>query len=90
MWLGDSLFIPKCVSASKNTNTTHGTLLVLKLCMKIIIYPSSFRDFDGRNLVVRTINISVDLQVFGYKNEPFVFSNDVEQVFYVPDLAKNN
>jgi hypothetical protein len=32
--------------------------------------------------------VSVDLQVFGYKNEPFVFANDVEQVFYVPDLAK--
>jgi hypothetical protein len=24
------------------------------------------------------------------KNEPFVFANDVEQVFYVPDLAKKN
>jgi hypothetical protein len=34
--------------------------------------------------------ISVDLWVFGYKNEPFVFANDVEQVFYVPDLAKKN
>jgi hypothetical protein len=34
--------------------------------------------------------ISVDLRVFGYKNEPFVFANDVEQVFYVPDLAKKN
>jgi hypothetical protein len=33
---------------------------------------------------------SVDLRVFGYKNEPFVFANDVEQVFYVPDLAKKN
>jgi hypothetical protein len=31
-----------------------------------------------------------DLRVFGYKNEPFVFANDVEQVFYVPDLAKKN
>jgi hypothetical protein len=34
--------------------------------------------------------VSVDLRVFGYKNEPFVFANDVEQVFYVPDLAKMN
>jgi calcineurin-like phosphoesterase family protein len=34
--------------------------------------------------------VSVDLRVFGYKNEPFVFANNVEQVFYVPDLAKKN
>jgi hypothetical protein len=34
--------------------------------------------------------VSVDLWVFGYKNEPFVFANDIEQVFYVPDLAKKN
>jgi hypothetical protein len=34
--------------------------------------------------------VSVDFRVFGYKNEPFVFANDVEQVFYVPDLAKKN
>jgi hypothetical protein len=34
--------------------------------------------------------VSVDLWVFGYKNEPFVFANDVEQVFYVPDLQKKN
>jgi hypothetical protein len=34
--------------------------------------------------------VSVDLRVFGYKNEPFVFANDVEQVFYVPDLANKN
>jgi hypothetical protein len=34
--------------------------------------------------------VSVDLQVFGSKNEPFVFANDVEQVFHVPDLAKKN
>jgi hypothetical protein len=31
-----------------------------------------------------------DLRVFGYKNEPYVFANNVEQVFYVPDLAKKN
>ena len=34
--------------------------------------------------------VSVDLRVFGYKTEPFVFAKDVEQVFYLPDLAKNN
>jgi hypothetical protein len=34
--------------------------------------------------------VSVDLWVFGYKNEPFVFANDFEQVFYVPNLAKKN
>jgi hypothetical protein len=34
--------------------------------------------------------VSVDLRVFGYKNEPFVFANDVEQVFYVPNLANKN
>jgi hypothetical protein len=36
------------------------------------------------------VYVSVDLRVFGFKNEPFVFANDVEQVFYVPDLAKKN
>jgi hypothetical protein len=34
--------------------------------------------------------VSVDLWVFGYKNELVGFANDVEQVFYVPDLAKKN
>jgi hypothetical protein len=34
--------------------------------------------------------VSVDLRVFGYKNELFLFANDVEQVFYVLDLAKKN
>jgi hypothetical protein len=34
--------------------------------------------------------VSVDLWVFGFKNEQFVFANDVEQVIYVPDLAKKN
>jgi hypothetical protein len=32
--------------------------------------------------------VSVDLRVLGYNNEPFVFANNVEQVFYVPDHAK--
>jgi hypothetical protein len=35
-------------------------------------------------------HVSIDLRVFGYKNEPFVFANDVEQVFYVIDLEKKN
>ena len=34
--------------------------------------------------------VSVDLQFFGYKDEPFVFVKDVQQVFYVSDLAKKN
>jgi uncharacterized protein (DUF2141 family) len=34
--------------------------------------------------------VSVDLRVFGYKNKPFVFSNNAEQEFNVPDLAKKN
>jgi hypothetical protein len=34
--------------------------------------------------------VSVDLRVLAYKNEPFVFANDVEKVFYVPDLANKN
>jgi hypothetical protein len=34
--------------------------------------------------------VRVDLRVFGYKNELFVFTNNVEQVFYVPDLANKN
>jgi hypothetical protein len=34
--------------------------------------------------------VSVDLRVFGYKKESFVFANDVEKVFYVPNLAKKN
>jgi 3D (Asp-Asp-Asp) domain-containing protein len=34
--------------------------------------------------------VSVDLRVFDYKKKLFVFANDVEQVFYVTDLAKKN
>jgi hypothetical protein len=45
---------------------------------------------NGKRAVSKDKNgyVSVGLHVFGYKNEPFVFANDVEQVFYVPDLAK--
>jgi hypothetical protein len=38
----------------ENHNTTRGNLLVLKTCMKLVVYPPHFRDFDGRKLVVRT------------------------------------
>jgi hypothetical protein len=34
--------------------------------------------------------VSVDVGVFGYKNELFVFANNVEKVLYVPDIAKKN
>jgi hypothetical protein len=34
--------------------------------------------------------VSVNLRVFGYKNEPFVFANYDEQVFYVPDCNTPN
>jgi hypothetical protein len=34
--------------------------------------------------------VRVDLLVFGCKNKPFVIANDLEQVFYVPDLANKN
>jgi hypothetical protein len=34
--------------------------------------------------------VSVGLWVIGYKNEPFVLANNVEQVFYIPDLAMKN
>jgi hypothetical protein len=30
-------FLPKCVPAYENDNTTRGTLLVLKMCMKLVI-----------------------------------------------------
>jgi hypothetical protein len=33
-----SQFLRKCVSAYENHNTTRGTLLVLKMCMKLVIY----------------------------------------------------
>jgi hypothetical protein len=56
VWLGDSFLFPKCVPASKNTNTTRGTLLVLKTCMKLVVYPPRFRDLDGQKLVVKTVN----------------------------------
>jgi hypothetical protein len=56
VWPGDSLFISKCVPTYKISNTTLGTLLVLKTCMKLVMYPPRFRDFDGRKLVVRTVN----------------------------------
>jgi hypothetical protein len=52
-WL---LIYPQCVPAYKIYNTTHGTLLVLKICRKLVIYPSHFWDFDSQKFVVRTVN----------------------------------
>jgi hypothetical protein len=49
-------FPPKCVSVHENCNTTHGTLLVQKMCMKLVVYSSRTRGFDGRIFVVRTVN----------------------------------
>jgi hypothetical protein len=49
-------FLQKYVPAHENHNTTRGTLLVLKMCMKLVIYSSRTRGFDGRIFVVRTVN----------------------------------
>jgi hypothetical protein len=49
-------FPPKCVPAHKNHNTTCGTLLVPKICIKLVVYASRTRGFDGRIFVVRTVN----------------------------------
>jgi hypothetical protein len=49
-------FCPKCVPAHKNHNTTRGTLLVSKMCMKLVVYASRTRGFDSRIFVVRTVN----------------------------------
>jgi hypothetical protein len=53
----------KCVLAYKIYNTTGGTLLVLKTCMKLALYPPRFRDFDGQKLFVRTVNKLLKLNV---------------------------
>jgi hypothetical protein len=39
---------PKCAPTYKIYNTTRGTLLALKICMKLAIYISQFRDFDAK------------------------------------------
>jgi hypothetical protein len=49
-------FLSKCVPAHENHNTTRGTLLLLKMCMKLVIYSSRTLGFDGRIFVVRTVN----------------------------------
>jgi hypothetical protein len=49
-------FLPKYVLAHENHNTTCGTLFVQKMCMKLVVYASRTRGFDGRFFVVRTIN----------------------------------
>jgi hypothetical protein len=50
-------FFPKCVPVHKICNTTRGTLLVSKMCMKLVVYSSRTRGFDGHIFVVRTVNI---------------------------------
>jgi hypothetical protein len=47
---------PKCVPSYENHNTTRGILLVLKMCMKLVVYASRTWGFDGRIFVVRTVN----------------------------------
>ena len=32
---------------------------------------------------------TVDLNIMGYREKPFVWANDVVQVFYAPDLGNN-
>jgi hypothetical protein len=44
------------VPTSKNCNITRGTLLVSKMCMKLVVYSSRTRGFDDRIFVVRTVN----------------------------------
>jgi hypothetical protein len=55
MWHVGS-FPPKCVPVHKNCYPTHGTSLVPKMCMKIIVYCSRTWGFDGRTFVTRTVN----------------------------------
>jgi hypothetical protein len=55
VWHVDSIPPLKCVPVHKNCNTTRGTLLVSKICMKLV-YSSRTRGFDGRIFVVRTVN----------------------------------
>jgi hypothetical protein len=66
-------------------------LLVLNVGLKVALFQCRWVT-NGKRAVSKDKYgyVSVDLRVFGYKNELFVFSNDVEQVFYVPDLAKKN
>jgi hypothetical protein len=49
-------FPPNCVPIHKNCNTTCGTLLVSKMCMKLVAYSYQTRGFDGQIFVVRTVN----------------------------------
>jgi hypothetical protein len=42
---------PKCVPTHKNHNSTLGTLLVSKISMKLVVYASRTRGFDGRIFV---------------------------------------
>jgi hypothetical protein len=56
VWFDGLWFSPNYVPTSKILNTTHGTLLVPKMCMKHVICSSHYRDNDGRIFVVRTVN----------------------------------
>jgi hypothetical protein len=54
-----SQILPKCVHAYEIHKKTHGTLLVLRMCIKLVIYSSRTRGFYGQNFVVRTVNTFV-------------------------------
>jgi hypothetical protein len=49
-------FPPKYVPFHKNYNTTRGTLLVSKMCMKHVVYSSRTQGFDSRIFLVRTVS----------------------------------
>jgi hypothetical protein len=59
---------PKFVPIHKSCNTTRGTLLVLKMCMKLVVYSSQTQGFDGRNFVVRTVNTLLAREVLPLTN----------------------
>jgi hypothetical protein len=68
-------FSPKCVPTHKNCNTTHGTLLVSKMCTKLVVYSSQTRGFDSRIFVVRTVNNVVLQAKVGTKDGLYWFEN---------------
>jgi hypothetical protein len=51
-----SIVIPIFVYLQKNANTTRGTLLLPKMCMKLVVYSSQTRGFYSRIFVVWTVN----------------------------------
>jgi hypothetical protein len=56
MWRVGPKFSQKCVPTYKIHNTTRGTLLVIKMCTKLVVYSSHSRCFDGWIFVVRTVD----------------------------------